>query len=166
MTQHIEERENLQKDSIDNYLKQTQENRDEQSLFIKILVTMIITFIGILFGIFLFADNKEFLEDEFGQDSFITKLFINLTQSNLNKEKAEFSLPFGPRKQNILLLGVDSNGADADLWEGTRTDTIVLLNIDPKSRSLNAISIPRDSKVYLPGNLGVQKLMLHTLLAA
>ncbi|MBQ8168003.1 LCP family protein [bacterium] len=158
MTQHIEERENLQKDSIDNYLKQTQENRDEQSLFIKILVTMIITFIGILFGIFLFADNKEFLEDEFGQDSFITKLFINLTQSNLNKEKAEFSLPFGPRKQNILLLGVDSNGADADLWEGTRTDTIVLLNIDPKSRSLNAISIPRDSKVYLPGNLGVQKI--------
>lgn len=150
-----EEREN---NTVNNYLKQTQESRNEQSAFIKILVVMIIVFVGVIFGIFLFADNKEFLEDEFGQDSFITKLFVKLTQSNLNKEHAEFTLPFGPRKQNILLLGVDSNGADSDLWVGTRTDTIVLLNIDPKSKSLNAISIPRDSKVYLPKNMGIQKI--------
>lgn len=156
MTQYTEEREKT--NPVDNYLKYTQEGRNEQSSFVKILVVMIIIFIGVIFGIFLFADNKEFLEDEFGQDSFITKLFMKVTQSNLNKEKAEFSLPFGPRKQNILLLGVDSNGADSDLWVGTRTDTIVLLNIDPRSKSLNAISIPRDSKVYLPKNMGVQKI--------
>lgn len=154
-----EERDNLQKENpIDNYLKQTQESRKEQSSFVKILIVMIIVFIGVLFAIFLFADNKQFLEDEFGQDSFITKLFVKLTQSNNKKEKAEFSLPFGPRKQNILLLGVDSNGADTDLWVGTRTDTIVILNVDPKSKSLNAISIPRDSKVYLPKNMGIQKI--------
>lgn len=154
-----EERDNLQKENpIDNYLKQTQESRKEQSSFVKILIVMIIVFIGVLFAIFLFADNKQFLEDEFGQDSFITKLFVKLTQSNNKKEKAEFSLPFGPRKQNILLLGVDSNGADTDLWVGTRTDTIVILNVDPKSKSFNAISIPRDSKVYLPKNMGIQKI--------
>lgn len=156
MTQYTDEKE--QNHPIDNYLKQTQENRKEQSSFIKILIVMVIVFVGVMLGIFLFADNKEFLEDEFGKDSFITKLFVKLTRSNLNKEKAEFSLPFGPRKQNILLLGVDSNGADSDLWVGTRTDTIVLLNIDPKSKSLKAISIPRDSKVYLPDNMGVQKI--------
>lgn len=153
-----EERENLQNDNpVDSYLKQAAENRKEQSSFIKILIVMIILFAGVIFTIFLFADNKDFLEDEFGQDSFITQLFVKLTRSN-NKEKAEFSLPFGPRKQNILLLGVDSNGADSDLWVGTRTDTIVLLNIDPRSKSLNAISIPRDSKVYLPKNMGIQKI--------
>lgn len=143
---------------IDNYLKQTENSRKENSAFIKILILMLIIFCGVIFAIFLFADNKEFLEDEFGQDSFVTKLFVKLTRSNENKEKAEFALPFGPRKQNILLLGVDSNGDDTDLWEGTRTDTIVLLSIDPKSKSLNAISIPRDSKVYLPDNKGVQKI--------
>ncbi len=143
---------------IDNYLKQTEDSRKEDSSFIKILVLMLIIFAAVIFAIFLFADNKEFLEDEFGQDSFITKLFVKLSRSNTDKEKAEFALPFGPRKQNILLLGVDSNGEDADLWEGTRTDTIVLLNIDPKSKSLNAISIPRDSKVYLPDNKGIQKI--------
>ena len=146
------------KTPMDNFLKQAQQQRSEQSAFAKILFSMIIIFVGVIAGIFLFADNKAFLEDEFGQDSFITKLFSKITQSKTSKEHAEFSLPFGPRKQNILLLGVDSNGADADLWVGTRTDTIVLLNIDPKSKSLNAISIPRDSKVYLPKNMGVQKI--------
>lgn len=154
-----EEKENLNKSNpMDNYLKQAEKERKDQSLFFRILIAMIILFIGAIFAIFLFADNKEFLEDEFGQDSFVTKLFLKLTQNNTNKEKAEFNLPFGPRKQNILLLGVDSNGEDSDLWVGTRTDTIVLLNIDPRSKSLNAISIPRDSKVYLPKNMGIQKI--------
>ena len=147
-----------EKSFLNNYLEKAQENRKEQSTFIKTLVVMIILFIGTLFGIFLFADNKDFLESEFGKDSLITKVFIQLTQSRTDKERADFIMPFGPRKQNILLLGVDSNGADSDLWVGTRTDTIVLLSIDPKSRTLNAISIPRDSKVFLPKNMGVQKI--------
>lgn len=158
MIDYTKEDENTTQTPVNSYLKQAQERRKEQSSFTKILVIMIILFVGIICGIFLFADNKKFLEDEFGQNSFITKLFMKLTQSSHNKEKAEFTLPFGPRKQNILLLGVDSNGADSDLWVGTRTDTIVLLNIDPKSKSLNAISIPRDSKVYLPKNMGIQKI--------
>ena len=155
---NLTQEENTEKNPIDNYLKEEEKSRKEQSAFMKILALIIIIFIGGVFAIFLFADNREFLENQFGQDSFITKLFVRLTQSNTNKEKAEFSLPFGPRKQNILLLGVDSNGEDSDIWEGTRTDTIVVLNIDPKSKSLNAISIPRDSKVYLPGNNGIQKI--------
>lgn len=157
-TENVNSAEKEDKSFLNNYLEQAQENRKEQSAFVKILVVMIILFIGTLFGIFLFADNKDFLESEFGQDSIITKVFIQLTQSRANKEHADFVLPFGPRKQNILLLGVDSNGADSDLWVGTRTDTIVLLSIDPKTKTLNAISIPRDSKVYLPKNMGVQKI--------
>lgn len=154
----LEDRENIQKNSMDNYLKQIQAKRDEQSSFLKTLVVMTIIFVCTILTIFLFADNKKFLDEAFGQDSFITKLFADITESKTKKEKAEFALPFGPRRQNILLLGVDSNGADADLWEGTRTDTIVLLNIDPKTKTLNAISIPRDSKVYLPGDMGIQKI--------
>jgi len=154
----LEERENIRNTSMESYLRRAQERKEAQAEFIKSLIAMTIIFLCVILGIFLFADNKKFLEDEFGQDSFITKLFVNLTQSKANKEKAEFTLPFGPREQNILLLGVDSNGDESDLWEGTRTDTIVLLNIDPKSKTLNAISIPRDSKVYLPGDLGIQKI--------
>lgn len=74
------------------------------------------------------------------------------------KQRNAIEVPFTPRRQNILLLGVDSNGDDTDRWEGTRSDTIMVFNIDPKTHSVKAISIPRDSKVYLPDNKGVQKI--------
>ena len=35
---------------------------------------------------------------------------------------------------------------------------MILVNLDPRSHSINAISIPRDSKVYLAGDYGVQKI--------
>ena len=57
-----------------------------------------------------------------------------------------------------MILGVDSNGENADKFKGTRSDTILLINIDARTHSVNAISVPRDSKVYLPGDHGVQKI--------
>lgn len=74
-------------------------------------------------------------------------------------------MPFAQRRQNILLCGVDANSSPTNPWAGARTDTIILLNIDPKTKSINAISIPRDSKVYLPGDYGIQKSILLTQLA-
>lgn len=132
--------------------------RRERSSFRKSLTLMTIMFFIVLFGILLFANQQEFIQKKFGEDSFVTQVLRKISTKNTAKDKPEFSLPFGPKRQNILLLGVDSNGADSDLWVGTRTDTIILLNIDPRSKTLNAISIPRDSKVYLPKGMGVQKI--------
>lgn len=142
----------------DTFTRQAKIRKQESSAFLKTITIFTILVIGIAVSVFLLADNQEFLEHHFGKDSAITNLFLKLSKDKDNKNKAEFSLPFGPRRQNILLLGVDSNGSDTDLWEGTRTDTIILLNVDPRTRSINAISIPRDSKVYLPNNQGVQKI--------
>ena len=129
-----------------------------QSSFRKILTIMTIMFFTAIFAILLFANSQGILGDIVNKNSFLSGIFTKLSLSNKSKEKPEFSLPFGPRRQNILLLGVDSNGADSDLWVGTRTDTIILLNIDPKTKTVNAISVPRDSKVYLPKGMGVQKI--------
>lgn len=142
----------------ETYIRQARTRKQESSKFFKTVTIFTILIIGIVVSIFLLADNKEFLEEHFGKDSVVTNLFLKLSKDNDYKNKAEFSLPFGPRRQNILLLGVDSNGKDTDVWEGTRTDTMILLNIDPRTKSINAISIPRDSKVYLPNNHGVQKI--------
>lgn len=135
---------------FENY---TQRRRNSQSAFRRVLAMMVVVFFAAIFGILVLANYQNNNEN-----SFLSKLLANLSISKQNKEKAEFSLPFGPRRQNILLLGVDSNGADSDLWVGTRTDTIILINIDPKTKTVNAISIPRDSKVYLPKGMGVQKI--------
>lgn len=145
--------------SADNPFEKYASDRDcSQSAFRKALTIMTIIFLTAILAILLFANNRDFLDDKLGKNSFMSVLLSKLSLGNNSKEKPEFSLPFGLRRQNILLLGVDSNGADSDLWVGTRTDTMILLNVDPKTKTVNAISIPRDSKVYLPKGMGIQKI--------
>lgn len=140
------------------YIRRTKEIKKENASFAKVLIGLFLVFVGILLAIFVLGANEEFLKKQFGEDAFVTKLFHKLALSNRNKEHADFSLPFGLRRQNILFLGVDASGNPNDLWTGTRTDTIILVNIDPKTKSANALSIPRDSKVYLPRDNGVNKI--------
>jgi polyisoprenyl-teichoic acid--peptidoglycan teichoic acid transferase len=46
----------------------------------------------------------------------------------------------------ILLLGVDSKAG-----EPARSDTIMLMHFDPGKRTINQLSIPRDTRVDIPG---------------
>ncbi|MDR1168556.1 MAG: LCP family protein [Heliobacteriaceae bacterium] len=147
---------NNDNDEINPYLRTAKQNIEEQSSFLQVLTIMMVVFLGVLLGMFILADNRKFLENRFGKDSFITNIFIKLARSNDKKEKADFSFPFGLKRQNILFLGVDAG--ENDPFTGTRSDTIIILNIDPKSKSVNAISVPRDSKVYLPHDKGVNKI--------
>lgn len=125
--------------------------------FRKILTFMTIVFFIAIFAILLFSNNKDFVSNKLGENSFLSNILTKLSKGNSSKDPG-FSMPFGPKRQNILLLGVDSNGADSDLWVGTRTDTMILLNIDPRTKTVNALTIPRDSKVYLPKGMGIQKI--------
>lgn len=53
---------------------------------------------------------------------------------------------------NILLLGIDTFQI-----EGSRTDTIIIASYDPKTREASMLSIPRDSRVNIPGR-GMDKI--------
>jgi LCP family protein required for cell wall assembly len=146
----------------DEYKNQKQGRKRKKpsgNAFRKILTIMLITFFIIMALMVLFANCQEgYIGEKFGRCPIISSIISKISKNNNSKRVPEFNLPFGPRRQNILLLGVDSNGADSDLWVGTRTDTIILMNIDPKTKTVNAISIPRDSKVYLPKGMGTQKI--------
>ena len=58
------------------------------------------------------------------------------------------------RPVNILILGIDrvpeaaANGPK--IFEG-RSDTILLLHLDPRDKSISLLSVPRDTKVEVPG---------------
>lgn len=140
------------------FLKHIEEENEESSKFAKTLLVLVSIILVLVVGFFFFIDDEQTIEQLFGKDTFISQKLIEFAQSRAHRARPEFSLPFLPRRQNILLLGVDSNGSNTDPWKGTRSDTIVILNVDPKTHSVNAISIPRDSKVYLPGEFGVQKI--------
>jgi len=58
------------------------------------------------------------------------------------------------KKINILLVGIDQRYED----EMSRSDTNLLLSIDPKNKKIVIVSLPRDTFVELPGYEGHQKL--------
>ena len=62
-----------------------------------------------------------------------------LFQSPIEEELAPVNDVSG--KVNVMLLGVDK--------EGLRTDTIVVLSIDTDDKTVNMLSIPRDTRMYV-----------------
>ena len=50
------------------------------------------------------------------------------------------------QKINILILGIDERDDDVG-----RSDTTLLLTVDPKQKKASLLSIPRDSRVKIPG---------------
>jgi LCP family protein required for cell wall assembly len=142
-----------------SYLKEAKRKQEAQARAVRRFIGFLFFLIVVVISIFLVGMKTNFCEEHFGKDSAITQFFKNMASSNANKASADFSLAaFGARRKNILLLGVDASEFPDDLWTGTRTDTIILVNIDPRTKSVNALSIPRDSKVYLPDHNGIQKI--------
>lgn len=132
--------------------------QDTHSKSVRVFIIFFFICIASIIGAFYYALNTDFCAVHFGKDAAITKFFDKMAISNSQKSEADFSIPLTGRRKNILLLGVDASESPNDLWSGTRTDTIILLNIDPRTKSINALSIPRDSKVYLPEEGGIQKI--------
>ena len=134
---------NSQQEEYRAFLKNIREEREESSNIVKLVFTILIAVMCAVIVCVILAENNFFLNSINTQNEDMTGLF-----KFSRKQRAAFEVPFTPRRQNILILGVDSNGQNTDMWEGTRSDTIMVVNIDPRTHSLKAISIPRDSKVY------------------
>lgn len=59
---------------------------------------------------------------------------------------------------NVLLLGIDDGDSEAAETEPKRTDAIILLSFDPEKDMVAVLSIPRDTKVILPGHQDPDKI--------
>ena len=127
--------------------KQTKSNKG----FGRLISNMLLTILVLITTAFVFLGYAD-------EDNKYVQMLTGFVKDLNPKAQKGFSLPVLQQKQNILLVGVDSNGSNTDPFKGTRSDTMILVNIDPANHSVNAISIPRDSKVYLAGDHGVQKI--------
>jgi LCP family protein required for cell wall assembly len=54
----------------------------------------------------------------------------------------------------ILVLGTDFNYTDKDIMytKNTRSDTMMLFHLDLNNKTVKQMSIPRDTRVYIPGD--------------
>ena len=83
---------------------------------------------------------------------------LNLKADSSQNNGMDFSFNFSPRRQNILLMGVDIVTNSENPFKGNRSDTMLLISIAPYGKNVNVISIPRDSKVYLAGKNKADKI--------
>lgn len=145
---------NSQQEEYKAFLKNIREDRRESSSVVKLVFTIVTAILCAIIVCVILIENLALIKKISPQAAEDMSGILKISR----KQSNGFEVPFSPRRQNILVLGVDSNGNGADMWEGTRSDTIMIVNIDPKTHTIKAISIPRDSKVYLPDNKGVQKI--------
>jgi LCP family protein required for cell wall assembly len=71
-----------------------------------------------------------------------------------NKVERFLSQTNGGEAQNILILGSDKRAGDEE--EAGRSDTTILMRLDPDNEAIALMSIPRDLEVEIPG-VGTEK---------
>ncbi len=62
---------------------------------------------------------------------------------------------------NILVLGIDIgvNGQQSrSLKNATRSDTLIVVSVDPETKDVGVLSIPRDTRVLIPGTGSWEKI--------
>lgn len=112
-------------------------NVKQKLLFLKVLLAIVV--LSILFLVF-------------------SSLLKNLSLGGFSDVGAKYAPLFAGGRKNILLIGVDGDLSENHTQQNGRSDTLILFNIDPKGDSINAISIPRDSKVYIANSTDITKI--------
>ncbi len=89
---------------------------------------------------------------------YINNQKANFDPEVVNSPTFDVGINLSPRRQNILLMGVDVATNSTNPFKGNRSDTMLLISIAPYGKNVNVISIPRDSKVYVAGKNKIDKI--------
>lgn len=85
--------------------------------------------------------------------AFYISLQVRMTVSPVPTSLTDTATPLPTEPFNLAIFGLDTRNPDA----AARADTIILARIDPIENQMWMVSIPRDTRVELPG-YGTQKI--------
>lgn len=74
----------------------------------------------------------------------------NTTVTSTVVSRSTTTVPDSPSAMNLLVLGSDRREDEEE--GGSRSDTIILVHVDPDKDYLSLLSIPRDLRVNIPGH--------------
>ena len=105
--------------------------------------------------------------------TYLVKVREGMDATN-TKISEMFSPPFGGKRYaRILMIGVDNTGSKKIEDDSGLSDTLVVFAVDTQTKEIRAISIPRDTRVEIPGHktgkinsahaLGGPKLAVETV---
>lgn len=67
-------------------------------------------------------------------------------------------VPVLDERINVLVMGTDYGDSEAEADAPKRTDAMLLISFGPEDNKVAVLSLPRDTKVVLPGHRSAQKL--------
>jgi len=73
--------------------------------------------------------------------------FYKTTPKPVTDNKAPVDIVTPQNKMNIMVMGIDERGDDVG-----RSDTLFVMTIDTNTKEVAMLSIPRDTRVKIPGN--------------
>lgn len=141
--------------TLDQYSRSSQHYKSNdkgltrnKKIAIAVIIAVLLIAVGAL-GVYVY---KEIQKQAINADLRLSeeeslKVEKELTQKQ--EEREVFDKPF-----TVLLLGSDARADDPDM--GARTDTIILVRVDPTINRISMVSIPRDTRIEIEGQ-GFQK---------
>ena len=99
-------------------------------------IILLIAITGVVvYGVKMFMDGNKFLNDAYKprESSLVSNDKIDVQKDPIS----------------ILLLGLDDDAEDTRGTGGARTDSMILLTINPKEELVSMVSIPRDTYTYI-----------------
>jgi LCP family protein required for cell wall assembly len=75
---------------------------------------------------------------------------ISSSDKDLNQAATKLDLPVAGKPVTVLVLGYDHRSWEKD--QSSRSDSLILMRLDPKLHTLTVLSIPRDMHVNIPGH--------------
>ena len=116
------------------------------------IIALVIALVAAVVGLGFYA-YKEMQKQQINADLQLPEeealeVEKELTQKP-KKDYETFEEPF-----TVLLLGSDARADDPDM--GARTDTIILVRVDPTVNTVSMVSIPRDTRIEIEG-VGIEK---------
>lgn len=88
-----------------------------------------------------------------------TVLVLNgLAPVPLDEGPVTLTPPWVNAKVNVLVLGTDAGLLDGGKQDALRTDTMLVVSLDPVTYEVRVLSLPRDSRVSIPGRRHPDKI--------
>ncbi|HPZ08581.1 MAG TPA: LCP family protein [Candidatus Eremiobacteraeota bacterium] len=130
---------NNKKPCIDN------SKRNWKSVLLRFLIVLFVSMALLCIGVVIMKDrliHKNNTKTHGLLSNFIMSKFIPPGSSFPSKKNI-----------NIILMGLDQNWTEEDIMytKGARTDTLMVANLNMEKKTVGLLSIPRDSRVFIPG---------------
>jgi LCP family protein required for cell wall assembly len=135
-------------------------SRSPQGSFPSLIESVLALVLGVAIGLCVtrLDEHFHFFHQPEGRAQQLASVNADDTAVSASSSSSFSLVPTLDHRMNILVLGVDSNGKNTQRFLNTRSDTMMVVSVDPYPKKVSVVSIPRDSRVTIAAGHGDDKI--------